>query len=48
VPEWSSLDPAAAAIAAGAFVALFRLRLGMIPTLALAVLAGVAVRTWPW
>ena len=45
VPEWSSVDFAALGIAAGAFVCLFRLRLGMIPTLLLAVVAGVLVRS---
>jgi chromate transporter len=41
VPEWRSLDPAALAIAAGAFAAIFVLRLRMIPTLAAGAAGGI-------
>jgi chromate transporter len=41
-PELRTLDPAAALIAVGAFVALFRFKLGMLPTLAGAVVLGAA------
>jgi chromate transporter len=40
VPEWGSLDWAAALIAAGAFLALFRFKIAMLPTLALCVGLG--------
>jgi chromate transporter len=43
VPVPASLDLAALAIAAGAMVALFRFRAGMLPTLGTAALAGVLV-----
>ena len=43
VPVPASLDVAALAIAAGAMVALFRFRAGMLPTLGAAALAGVLV-----
>jgi chromate transporter len=42
VPEWGTLDVAALLITAGAFVALFVLRLGMVRTLLLAAAAGMA------
>ncbi len=44
VPVWSTLDPAALVIAAGAFVALLRLKLAMIPTLLGAALLGALLR----
>jgi chromate transporter len=44
VPELASFDPGAGAVAAFAFVALFRWRWGMLPTLAAAVVLGVAIR----
>jgi chromate transporter len=44
IPVWSTIDFAALAISAGAFIALFAFRLGMIPTLAAAVLLGLAYR----
>jgi chromate transporter len=34
VPEWQTIDPVALLIAAGALFALFRLKAGMMPTLA--------------
>lgn len=43
-PVWSTIDPVATAIAAGAAVALFRLRWGIISTLAAAGGIGAAVR----
>lgn len=45
VPDWSTLDPAALIIAAGAFVAIFRFKAGMIVTLAVSAVAGLA---WFW
>ena len=44
VPDWRTLDVPSLLIALGAAFALFRLRWGMLPTLAAAVAAGVAVR----
>jgi len=44
VPEWGTLDWASLLIAAGAFVALFRFRLGMLSTLAGAAAVGVVYR----
>jgi chromate transporter len=44
VPDWRTLDAASLAIAVGAAVAMFRLKWGMLPTLAAAAAAGVAVR----
>jgi chromate transporter len=44
LPEWSSLDPAAAAIAAAAVVATFRFRHGMLPLLAGCAALGLAWR----
>ena len=44
MPVLSSLDPAAAAMAALAAVALFRLKWGVIQTLSLAAAAGIAAR----
>jgi chromate transporter len=41
VPVWSTLDPGALLIAAGAFLALFRWKLGMLKTLALSAAAGL-------
>jgi chromate transporter len=41
IPAWSTLDPAALVIAAGAFLALFRLKLGMMKTLAASAVAGL-------
>ncbi len=43
LPVWSSLDPWALVLAAGAMLALFRLRLGLIATLALCAAAGIAL-----
>ncbi len=43
LPVWSSLDPWALALAAGAMLAIFRLRLGLIVTLALSAAAGIAL-----
>jgi chromate transporter len=42
VPEWSTVDWLAVVLAAGAFLALFRFRLGMMKTLAASALAGLA------
>jgi chromate transporter len=44
VPEWSSLDPVALAITIAAMAALFRFKLGMLPTLAACAAAGLAYR----
>jgi chromate transporter len=44
VPVWQTIDLAALAIGAAAFVALFRFKLGMLPTLAGAMLAGAGLR----
>jgi chromate transporter len=44
VPVWTTIDFAALLISVGAFIALFAFRLGMIPTLAAAVVAGLAYR----
>jgi chromate transporter len=41
VPDWSTLDPGALLIAAFAFLALFRWKLGMLKTLALSAAAGL-------
>ncbi len=41
VPDWSTLDLGAVLIAAGAFLALFRWKLGMLKTLALSAAAGM-------
>jgi chromate transporter len=41
VPDWSTVDPAALIIAAGAFFALFWWKLGMLRTLALSAAAGL-------
>jgi chromate transporter len=43
VPDWRTIDLAALAIAAIAFVAIFRFKVGMIPTLAVSALIGLAV-----
>jgi chromate transporter len=42
VPDWRTLDPAALVIALAAFVAMFRYKAGMIPTLAVSAAAGLA------
>ncbi|HBL32139.1 MAG TPA: chromate transporter [Acidobacteria bacterium] len=42
VPAWSTLDPAALVIAAFAFLALFRWKLGLLKTLAASAAAGLA------
>ncbi|MFP5285696.1 MAG: chromate transporter, partial [Thermoanaerobaculia bacterium] len=42
VPVWSTLDPAALVIAIGAFLALFRWKIGMLKTLAASAAAGLA------
>jgi len=44
VPEAGSLDPWSLALALGAAALLFLLRVGMLPTLALAALAGLVIR----
>jgi chromate transporter len=44
VPDWRTLDVASLLIALGAAVAIFRLRWGMLPTLAAAGAVGVVVR----
>jgi chromate transporter len=44
IPHWQTLDPAAALLSAAALIAMLRLRVGMLPTLALAGAAGVAWR----
>jgi chromate transporter len=44
VPEWRTVDLAALAIGAAAFVALFRFKLGMLKTLALSVALGAVWR----
>jgi chromate transporter len=47
VPDVDTLDPAAAAIAAAALVAMLRFRVGMLPTLAAAAAAGALYRLGP-
>jgi chromate transporter len=42
VPDPAALDPAALVLAAGAFLALFRFKLGMLPTLAASAALGLA------
>jgi chromate transporter len=44
IPEWATLDPAALGILIGAAVALFWMRLGLMPTLALSTGAGMLYR----
>lgn len=44
-PVWSSLDPVAAALAGVAIIAVFRFKLGMIPTLALTAVLGFAAKS---
>jgi hypothetical protein len=41
VPVWSTLDPAALVLAIGAFLALFRWKIGMLETLATSAAAGL-------
>ncbi|HYG62940.1 MAG TPA: chromate transporter, partial [Thermoanaerobaculia bacterium] len=41
VPAWETLDPAALVLAAGAFLALFKFKRGMLETLALSAAAGL-------
>jgi len=43
VPDWSTLDPAALAIAAGAFAALFYFKRGMLTTLGCAAVCGMVL-----
>ncbi|HEU0013197.1 MAG TPA: chromate efflux transporter [Longimicrobium sp.] len=43
-PEWASLDPASLVIAIAAAIAIFRYKLGMIPTLAGAAAVGIVYR----
>jgi chromate transporter len=45
VPDWSSLDLPALALSAIAAVALFRLRLGVLPVLAIAAALGLGAGT---
>jgi chromate transporter len=42
VPDWSTLDVMALAIACGAIIAMFRYKIGMIPALIAAAAVGVA------
>ena len=44
VPDWATLEPAALVIAVAAFVALFRFKAGMIPTLAVSAGASLLYR----
>ena len=44
VPDWSTLDPVSLAITIAAMAALFRFKLGMLPTLAACAAAGLAYR----
>lgn len=44
VPDWATLEPAALIIAVGAFVALFRFKTGMIPTLLVNAGVGLVYR----
>jgi chromate transporter len=46
-PNWASLDWRAVVIAAGAFLLLFRFKLGIIKLLAVAAVAGMALTTLP-
>jgi len=45
IPQWSSLDPVAALITAISLLAIFRFRLGMLTTLAIAAALGLAWQT---
>jgi chromate transporter len=44
VPDWSTIDVASVAIACGAAIAMFRFKIGMIPTLIVAAAVGAAYR----
>jgi chromate transporter len=44
LPRWDTIDLAALAIGAGAFIVLLRFKWGMVPTLAAAMAAGAALR----
>jgi chromate transporter len=44
LPEWSSVDPLAALLSAAALVAVFRFRLGVLPVIGGAALAGIILR----
>jgi len=46
IPDWVTIDWAALAIAAGAFVAIFQFKAGMIRTLGACVLLGLTYRLW--
>ena len=48
LPVLSSIDPAAAALAALALVAVFRLRLGTVPVLTLCAGIGLVIWRWRW
>lgn len=41
IPDWKTIDPAAVVIVAGAFVAMFRFKAGMIPTLGVSATVGL-------
>lgn len=41
IPNWGTIDPAAVVIASAGFVAMFRFKVGMIPTLAVSAIAGL-------
>lgn len=41
IPDWRTLDPAALLIALTAFIAMFRFKAGMIPTLAASAATGL-------
>jgi chromate transporter len=41
IPQWSTLDPAALALLIASLIALLRLRIGMLPTLGVAAVAGL-------
>jgi chromate transporter len=44
VPQWSSLDPLAALLSVAALIAVFRFKLGVLPVIGGAAVAGIVVR----
>jgi chromate transporter len=46
VPDWSTIDVLSVAIACSALVAMFRFKIGMIPTLMAAAVIGVIYHMW--
>jgi chromate transporter len=44
MPDWSSVDPAAALLSAAALIAVFRFKLGVLPVIGGAALAGILIK----